>query len=143
MGFVIFSKGQTVLAFSVGRFSRNGSRRLIACHLYHVTPTKTEADAVVMIVVIICLFLLFSVFSRKVSSVIKPHYDPLTGIYLGPLPFPLPRSLALSLKVWAVSDQGIVWVDLEFMFFLVLKRFPSPCFQYHFLSLSALSALFY
>jgi hypothetical protein len=99
MGFVIFSKGQTVLTFSVGRFSRNGSRRLIACHLYHVTPTKAEADIVVMIVVINGLFLLFSVFSRKVSSVIKPHYDPLTDIYLGPLPFSFPRSLALSLSL--------------------------------------------
>lgn len=42
---------------------------------------------IVKIVAIVCLSLCSPVFSRKLLSVIKSHYNPLPDIYLGTTPF--------------------------------------------------------
>lgn len=76
--------------FSLDNGCRNGSEGPQRSYLYHIRhnlrPHKM-VGTVVKIVVIVCLFPSFRVFSRKLSSVIKPHYNPLPDIYLGTTPF--------------------------------------------------------
>lgn len=74
------------LSLTVGAEMEAGVQLFFLKCITRLRPQKI-LEALIKIVAIVCLFPSFLEFSRKLPSVIKHHYHPLTDIYLETTPF--------------------------------------------------------